>query len=388
VIAAARPAANLIAGAATLAGTKRFRNRNIPACNTGHFRETCALVLSTTGIGTARGEVLPLVDQQITSAICRSVTSGINVIDTSANYRDGWSERAVGEAVKALVQQGVAQRDELFIATKGGYLPLATGSPHDFAATYLQSIGCRKAISEVVQGCHLIHPEFLEHQLAKSLANLGLETIDLYYLHNPEIQLRELSRAEFKERLSRAFIFLEKMCRAGAIRRYGIATWHGLRVDDTDPLRLDLEEISEITRAAGHGAGHHFEFVQAPVNPLMPEFLINTQCVRGRKFPFAEAARTLGLGVIASAAAAQGQSLASVRGILGDDIWSAGDSDAQRALQFVRSIPHVASCLVGMKAEEHVTEILKMNARPPLPPDRFLASMSSATPGDNQSDRR
>jgi predicted aldo/keto reductase-like oxidoreductase len=178
------------------------------------------------------------------------------------------------------------------------------------------------------------------------------------------------------------------MCRAGVIRRYGIATWHGLRVDDTDPLRLDLEEISEISRAAGHGARHHFEFVQAPVNPLMPEFLINTQCVGGRQLPFAEAARTLGLGVIASAAAAQGQSLASVRGILGDDIWSTGDSDAQRALQFVRSIPYVASCLVGMKAEEHVTEILEMNARPPLPPDRLLASMNSATPGGNQSDRR
>jgi len=30
-----------------------------------------------------------------------------------------------------------------------------------------------------------IHPYFLEDQLNRSLKNLGLATIDIYYLHNP-----------------------------------------------------------------------------------------------------------------------------------------------------------------------------------------------------------
>ncbi|HXW16328.1 MAG TPA: aldo/keto reductase, partial [Terriglobia bacterium] len=64
-------------------------------------------------------------DCQIRRAIVRSIAAGINVLDTSANYRDGRSERAVGDAVRTAIMHGEASRDELFIASKGGYLPLA-----------------------------------------------------------------------------------------------------------------------------------------------------------------------------------------------------------------------------------------------------------------------
>ena len=32
---------------------------------------------------------------------------------------------------------------------------------------------------------HCMHPNFLQNQLERSLENLGLETLDLMYLHNP-----------------------------------------------------------------------------------------------------------------------------------------------------------------------------------------------------------
>jgi len=222
-------AEGLIAGSATLAGTQRFSIRHSVDCHPLHFRQTRDLVLSSFGIGTALGEPNATADDQIVTAVFRSVAAGINVIDTSANYRDGRSERSIGAALRALIGNERASRDEVFIGSKCGYLPFTSGTSHNQAARYLQSIGCATAIDEVADGCHSIHPGFIAHQLAQSRANLGVETLDLYYLHNPEVQLRAVDRAEFRNRLFRAFVFLEEMCLAGAIRRYGIAIWHGLR---------------------------------------------------------------------------------------------------------------------------------------------------------------
>jgi aryl-alcohol dehydrogenase-like predicted oxidoreductase len=346
-------------------------------CSPRQFRETSDLILSTIGIGTARGEADDTVDCQIRRAIVRSIAAGINVLDTSANYRDGRSERAVGAAVRTAILRGEVNRDELFIASKGGYMPLAPGSSHELAAAYLQSISCPQTASETVSGCHSIHPEFLAHELSSSRANLGLETLDVYYLHNPEVQLREVERCEFRRRLYRAFVFLEEMCRLGTIRRYGVATWHGLRVPEEHQLRLDLPEIGEIARAASGDEHHHWAYIQAPLNPLMPELAITRQCMGGIETPVIEAANQLGVSVIASASLAQGRSLGSFRRAMGPAVTSRwGDSEAQCSLQFTRSIPGVVSCLVGMKTDEHVDEIISMTRRDPLLPEELLASLA------------
>ena len=55
-----------------------------------------------------------------------------------------------------------------------------------------------------------MHPRFLEHQLQASKQNLGLETIDLMYLHNAyESQSHSIDLKTFHDRLSRAFEFYE-----------------------------------------------------------------------------------------------------------------------------------------------------------------------------------
>ena len=41
-----------------------------------------------------------------------------------------------------------------------------------------------------------MHPEYIQDQLEQSLMNLGIETIDVYYLHNPETQLGIISTDE------------------------------------------------------------------------------------------------------------------------------------------------------------------------------------------------
>jgi len=53
-----------------------------------------------------------------------------------------------------------------------------------------------------VAGYHCIHPEFLQGQLEKSLSNIGLEALDLYYLNNvSESQMLLVGRERFMERL-------------------------------------------------------------------------------------------------------------------------------------------------------------------------------------------
>lgn len=60
-------------------------------------------------------------------------------------------------------------------------------------------------------------PRYLQDQLARSRENLGLATIDVYYVHNPETQLGEILREDFVRQIRAAFETLEAACAAGTI---------------------------------------------------------------------------------------------------------------------------------------------------------------------------
>ena len=47
------------------------------------------------------------------------------------------------------------------------------------------------------------------------------------------------------------------------------------------------------------------------------------------------------------------------------------DTDAQRALQFVRSTPGLGTALVGMRQLKHVEENAKLVGKPLVPPERI-----------------
>ena len=96
-------------------------------------------------------------------------------------------------------------------------------------------------------------PAFLADQIDRSRANLGLETLDIFYLHNPETQLAHISRAEFESRIRAAFAQLERRWQQGRIGWYGAATWEGFR----KPGSLWLAKMVEIAREEG-GADRPF----------------------------------------------------------------------------------------------------------------------------------
>src|SRR6185436_10579566 len=170
-------------------------------------------------------------DQAYAASVARAVELGANVIDTAANYRFQRSERAIGNALQKLTGEKGFSRDELVICTKGGYLPFDGAPPRDVRA-YVEETFVRRGVagfSDIV-GSHCMTPAYLQNQLDQSLTNMKLECVDVYYIHNPESQLGQVSEAEFYERLRAAFGSLEENRAQGKLKFYGVATWNGFRV--------------------------------------------------------------------------------------------------------------------------------------------------------------
>jgi aryl-alcohol dehydrogenase-like predicted oxidoreductase len=341
-------------------GSRRFAARFASVTDSAFYRLAQGCLLSSIGIGTYLGEPSEEDDARYTAAVMSAVLSGVNVIDAAINYRHQRSERSVGAALQSLFEQGAAARDELLVCTKAGFL-----TPGALPEGILDS-------PDVVGRMHCMAPAFLEDQIARSLSNLSLEAIDVFYLHNPETQLRFVSRAVFEDRLRAAFATLERLCREGRVAAYGIATWDGLRLRQDSDLRLSLPRIAEIAREAA-GEDCHFRFVQLPFNLAMPEAF--TRAHQGEPPNHAtllEIAARLGITVIASAPLLQARLASSLPGRVREafpECWT----DAQRALQFARSAPGVTTALAGMSSLAHVEENLALSSVPPAPLERWLS---------------
>lgn len=339
---------SLMPGHASMEGTGRFASRF-----TGHsasfYRAAQDLCVSSLGIGTYRRTAGHCTEGIYTEAVHAALSQGINLIDTSLNYCHQVSERNVGSALRRFIAQDGGRRDEVVLCTKGGFLvPDAI------------DIGTL-ALDDVAGNIHCIAPAFLADQMQRSRRNLGVATIDIYYLHNPEVQLAHAGAAAFGERIRKAFVQLETAVQQGELRYYGIATWHGFEGGEQG---LSLPALAGLARAIA-GNGHHFRFLQLPINMGMQDALAES----GQGSLLALAGE-LGLSVIGSAGLFQGrltQDLPEEMGALLPGL----DTDAQRAIQFARSAPGITSALVGMRQPRHVVENLALARLPPLRLDAF-----------------
>jgi aryl-alcohol dehydrogenase-like predicted oxidoreductase len=348
-----------IPGSATLEGTDRYRKRfdgKIPA---EHFRQAQGLWMSSIGLGTYLGNYDDATDQEYHQAAVQAAAAGCNVIDSAINYRLQRSERSIGTALKELGSKGYG-RDEIVVATKGGFIPY-DGTPPKDARIYIEETFIKTGLasaSEIVSGCHCMTPKYLLNQLDCSLRNLDLESIDIYYVHNPETQLGKIDREEFDDRLVKAFEALEGAVSSGKIRVYGTATWNCFRNDVSAKDYLSLAHVFDLAEKAG-GKNHHFKVIQLPLNLGMSEALSNSnQPLNGKVLTLLEAAQELGITVMCSASVLQGQLTRNLPPIIRDTFVGLA-TDGQRALQFVRSTPGVTTALVGMKQPSHVEENLQ-----------------------------
>ena len=351
------------------AGTARYRDRFAAGLADDFFRQFAgSLFASSIGIGTYLGECDDAEDARYAKTIRAALEAGINLVDTSANYRCQRSERVVGRVLDEAITAGVIARDEIIVCTKGGYIPLDTATPptREEYLAYLQRTFVETGIvsaEDVAGGGHSLSPSFLTHQIALSKANLRVQTLDVYYLHNPEQQLDYVQPARFRTILRRAFALLEERVESGDIGCYGCATWNGLRAAPDSRGHLDLSELVSIARDVS-GDGHHFRAVQLPVNLAMSEAVrVPTQRLGGtRVVPLLQAAEELGLSIVASATLMQSRLTTGLPAAVRDS-FPGLTTDAQRAIAFVRSLPGVTTALVGMRSVDHLRENLGAAAR-------------------------
>lgn len=363
---------------ATEEGTAAYRDALGDRVSGEHFRNVQGLWWSSVGIGTYLGGHDDATDELYRKAVVRAVELGANVIDTAINYRFQRSERSVGTALKELAASGVG-RSELVLATKGGFIPFDGAPPKDVRAYFLKTFVEPGILNprDIVAGCHSLAPRYLTSQLDQSLRNLAVQCVDVYYVHNPETQLGELTREEFNGRLVAAFEAMEAAVTADKIRMYGTATWNGYRNDPEASDYLSLADVVSMAERAG-GKDHHFRVIQLPLNLGMAEAVTKrNQMVNGRMLTVLEAARELGISVMTSASVLQGQLTRNLPKFVGE-VLDGPTTDGQRALQFVRSAPGVTTALVGMKQVAHVEENLGLAGIAPAPQEKFLRLFESA----------
>ncbi len=371
----------MIQGQATPEGTARYRERFAAKVAADHFSHARGLWLSSVGLGTYLGEPVAEDDRAYEEAARDALLSGCNVLDTAINYRFQRSERSLARALSALVKEGRLARDEFVVATKGGFIPFDGEYPRDPRA-WLEATFFKPGLAspgDIVADCHCMAPGYIDHQFESSRANLGLSTLDIYYVHNPETQLQAVERDEFLSRLRATFEVLERKVSEGKLLMYGTATWDGYRKGPGEPGHLSLAEVLQAAEDAALATGskeHHFGAVQLPLNLAMPEALIRlTQMAAGEPAPALAAAARAGLIVMASASILQGHLMMRMPAQLAERI-PGGRSNAQKAIQWVRSAPGMTTALVGMRSRRHVEENLGLAATPRMTPADFRAFLA------------
>ncbi|MBM3903737.1 MAG: aldo/keto reductase [Thaumarchaeota archaeon] len=357
----------MIAGFATPEGTKKFSSR--PGAISQNYKTIQNLTMSNVGIGTYLGNPDSQTDALVEEAVKKSILSGINVIDTAINYRAQKAERSVGTAIASLISQGKIERNQIFVSTKNGYVTNDADIKEEFWA-YIQreyaSPGVIQA-NDISSGYHCMTIPYLQDQLNRSLKNLGLDCIDLMYLHNAVEGQPDISRAQFLQNLEAAFAFYEKMRAEGKIRYYGMATWECYRVPSDNPQYLSLYDTVELAKKVG-GENHGFRFIQLPYNLYYDQALmLKSQKITGVDVSTLSAAASLGIGVFTSVPLMQGRLLAP------GTIPEFGNivQPSLRCLQFIRSTPGVLAPLVGQKTQSHVDQNLQIMKIPPLSEPEF-----------------
>ena len=139
-------------------------------------------------------------DRNALEAIRASIDNGVTTIDTAPIYGFGHSEKLVGQAIRG-------RRDKVVIATKCGMRwDAKTGSdpwPQKDASGREVVIRKNSRPAEIVWECE------------QSLGRLGIEVIDLYQIHRPDVETPP-------EDSMRA---LEKLRQDGKIRAIGVSNF-------------------------------------------------------------------------------------------------------------------------------------------------------------------
>ena len=359
-----------ISGRATAAGTARYAASF--GDRPGHFRCPDALHLSSLSLGMRRGRPGGLEDVFYESAVERCLEGGINVLNTALSDRSHTSERALGRALRRAIAEERVRRDEVIVVSKGGELALdaeALGRGHPQQTLQQEYVDTGLLVPETVVNGSCFAPRFLRDQIDRSRANLGLETIDLYLLQEPELQLRALGPTDFARTLREAFGALEEAVADGHIGAYGLCTWSGFLVPHSERDHLSLVDVFDAALDVGSG-DHHLRALQLPYGLAMGEGAGRSSQLGpdGHSHAILESLDGTGTSVFASAPLYGGRLVGRVPKEIAA-AFPEVHGEAPVALQFTRSTRGVTSAVVGMRDPDHVAENLAVTRVAPADPE-------------------
>ncbi|MFA6189556.1 MAG: aldo/keto reductase [Sulfuricurvum sp.] len=274
------------------------------------YRFNGELFFPSLGIGTYKPEPYKEDNYIINyaDAIKTALRNGINFIDTAINYRYQMSEREIGEALGEMIDSGEIKREEVIIASKAGFIPLDfpfPNNPYGWIQEIMIDGGlCNK--EEVIIDQHCMAPAYLRWSCEQSLKNLSLETIDIFFLHNPETQLGYIDQDTFYGRIESAFQLFEELISENKIGAYGIAAWNGFLYEEDHMEYISLAKVVDIARSVG-GENHGFKYVQSPFNMAKPHAFgyANQQGEDGFYYPLMHACARFGLSFLGSSSLLQ-----------------------------------------------------------------------------------
>ncbi|MBM0228110.1 MULTISPECIES: aldo/keto reductase [Micromonospora] len=266
--------------------------------------EVSAIGLGCMGMSFAYG---PGDDAESTRTLHRALDLGVNHLDTADMYGFGANERLLAPVLRA-------RRDEVFLATKFGNR--TTGD--SFGGTGTPGAFVDSSAAWTREACDA------------SLSRLGVDTIDLYYLHrrNPETPIEETVGA------------LADLVAAGKVRLIG------------------LSEVSPATLRAAH-AVH-------PISAVQMEYSLFSRDVEGEMLA---TCRELGVSLVAYSPVGRGLLTGAITGRdqLAENDWRAGaprfaEENLDANLRLVDEVRAVAAELGRTPAQVALAWLLAQGA--------------------------
>ncbi|HEV7647993.1 MAG TPA: aldo/keto reductase [Actinophytocola sp.] len=189
--------------------------------------EVSALGLGCMGMSEVYG---PIDDDESTRVIHRALDVGVSFLDTADRYGNGHNEELVGRAIRD-------RRDEVVLATKFGIRQVVGGGEVRVDGT----------------------PEYVRAAADASLRRLGVDVIDLYYLHrrDPDVPVEDTIGA------------MAELVAAGKVRHLGVS------------------EVSSETLRKAHAAH--------PITALQSEFSLFNRALADDQLKVCD---ELGIGVV------------------------------------------------------------------------------------------
>jgi hypothetical protein len=350
-------------GYATPEGTARYAARLQGTVAQEHFREFQGLKISSIGLGTYLGEHDVSTDAQYRDAIIRAVELGCNlsiIHQLSLSTKRAHDRTGVGHALRE--DECIAMS---WSSPPRGFLPF-DGVLRDRSKNFRL---CRKTfiqpgISQPIPLRMSPHDASVSStSTGTSLHNLGLECVDIYFVHNPETQLEEVPRVEFVAHACAFQARGKRRCRHAAL------VWHSHlgRIPSTTG-RHGLSGPGELVATGTLGVKSTFRAIQPPHNLAMPEALTNKT---SRSMDDAVTVRYAGIWDLCDVQPSILQSRLTVGCLMSGRRFS-NLTPLPSVPSNSCSSPGVGSALIGMKQVRHVEENLAVAKVPPASLEQFM----------------